>query len=368
MKINYDLRTANGFGGISSYKRNIAKELVKLDEATVIGCYNKARGLSKNDYKWFDGDLVESIIPDRFMYKTRMLNGIYYETIMHSPADINYFGTYLLPNAKFKAPTISTIHDIILLKTDVESTEVVERHKMVLKETIKKSSAIFTVSNSSKMDLCDIFNLKPENVHIVHNGIDICKYTDIIEEKKPEIRNKYALPSKYIIYLGGYRKHKNIESLLYAYSMLPIRIKNEISIVVTNTSNELKRLASELKIENNVCFTGFVDEEDKPYLYGMAELSYYASFYEGFGVPVLEAQASRIPVLTSNISSMPEASGGAALLVDPNSVSEIRDAILEGLENANLRSKLIEQGFINAQKYTWKESAKELFDAITNLR
>ena len=166
------------------------------------------------------------------------------------------------------------------------------------------------------------------------------------------------------LYFGGYRKHKNIESLLKAYSLLSDVEKKNLKVVITNKNKELIQLANELHIDKNVCFTGFIDDSDKFILYKTAKMVYYASLCEGWGVPILESQICKTPVITSNLSSMPEASGGYAMLVNPYSVDEIVDAIRQLDKGFVLLDELLDKGYMNARKYTWDKSADELYNVL----
>lgn len=373
MKINIDLKEAFGFGGISNYKRNISVGISEFSDVELSGCYNWSRHASKDKYRWFKGRLNQSIIPDQFVYKYAEKNNwqfpFSYEFMMNSQADLNLFLTYRIPRVTFKAPLISAIHDIILLKTDVESNYAKEEHEAILRYTISKSYQLLTVSESAKSDIVDYFNINPDNVHIVHNGID---YHQFGEELSPErrlyISNKYNLPDKFILYFGGYRAHKNIERLIEAYSLLSPTIRKDLKLVITNRNQKLQKLAADLKISGDVIFTAFIDESDKCAIYKSAFMVYYASLYEGFGVPILEAQLCKVPVITSNTSSLPEASGGFAELVDPCSVDDIYSAIMELISDSAKRNYLVQNGYNNALQYTWERGAEELHDVLMKLK
>lgn len=114
------------------------------------------------------------------------------------------------------------------------------------------------------------------------------------------------MPEKFILYLGGMRKHKNIERLIKAYSILPKELQDEYKLVITKGTDGLRKLVGELNLSDNIVFTAFIDDEDKVGMYQLASLYAYISLYEGFGIPVIEAQAAGTPVITSNTSSLPK--------------------------------------------------------------
>lgn len=372
MKINIDLRGASGFGGIVNFKRNIAVQLAQIKEVELNGCYNWLRGMNRKKYSWFQSNLHKSIIPDQFVYHYALKLGYQlpfsYELMMNSRKDLNLFLTYNLPQVKFKSPVVATIHDIILLKTSSENKTMRDTHEKILRDTINKSIHILTVSESAKNDLIEYFSLSPNMISVVHNGIthELFK-EELSEDKKRLVKKKYNLPNRFILYMGNYRKHKNIERLLEAYSLLPIDIRKDLKLVITARSKELEVFASKLKIQHDTIFCGFVDEMDKCAIYKSSEIVYYASLYEGFGVPIIEAQACGIPVITSNISSMPEASGGFAEHVNPYNVTEIYQAIIRLIDNTEHRNSIISGGYINSELYTWKRGAEEVYNVLNSI-
>lgn len=139
-----------------------------------------------------------------------------------------------------------------------------------------------------------------------------------------------------------------------------------MKLVITNQNSDLIQFAKKCDIRKDVTFTPFIDEKDKVILYKMSLMVYYASLYEGFGVPIIEAQACHIPVITSNISSMPEVMGNSAIFVNPYEIKEIEEAIITLFHDQLLRERLIHNGYSNALKYTWEKSAKELHDILHN--
>ena len=368
IKINLDLRNACSTSGIGNFKRNLAIHIARFSDIELRGCYNYTRHLNKKNYDWFEGKLNQSFVLDKLVYNNKNFHlPIYYENMFSSNANFNLFLTYSLPSVKFKNPVISTIHDLIVLKTRCESKQFIKAHERDLNFTVRNSSLILTVSESSKTDICNYFNLSKEKVKIVHNGIEIQQFSrEYSQEEIFNIQKKYNLPSKFILSFGGYRKHKNIERLLLAYSQLPYSIRKELKLVITNQNSDLIQFAKKCDIRKDVTFTPFIDEKDKVILYKMSLMVYCASLYEGFGVPIIEAQACHIPVITSNISSMPEAAGNSAIFVNPYEIKEIEEAIITLFHDQLLRERLIHNGYSNALKYTWEKSAKELHDILHN--
>lgn len=370
MKINVDIRSAaKPISGISTFKiETISHLLQNYSDIAVRGCFCFNRNEKKADFTWLDEKEVDmSLIPDKIIFNDKYHIPINYERLFGNDVSLNLFLTFFVPYVNFKKPLISTIHDLIVLKTNVESKDFVASHKRRIEYAIGRSNHILTVSESSKIDLCNYFHVDPSDISIVHNGLNVnnlilegCNQNEIMK-----LRIKYKLPEEdFILYFGGYRKHKNIESLLKAYSLLSDVEKKNLKVVITNKNQDLIQLANELHIDKNVFFTGFIDDSDKFILYKTAKMVYYASLCEGWGVPILESQICKTPVITSNISSMPEASGGYAMLVNPYSVDEIVDAIRQLDKGFVLLDELLDKGYMNARKYTWDKSADELYNVL----
>ncbi|MFB5193646.1 glycosyltransferase family 4 protein [Neobacillus sp. KR4-4] len=364
IKVNVDLSSANNFGsGICVFENEIVSRLATSSSLALHGCANYRRAFSKADYARFPFDVTYSKVPHKLVYNHYL--PISYDGMMKNRADVSLFCTYVLPNVRYNGPVISCIHDIILIKTKAEAKKVIEHHDKVIRHTIDNSSAILTVSNATKADLIDIYGVSEDKITVVYNGVDSEVYNKkILDEEKTRVKKKYGLPEKFFLYFGGIRKHKNVDNIIRAYAMLDAKDKEEIKLVITNGSNSLKQLVCELGEDNNVIFTGFIDDTDKVAIYQLAMISMFVSFYEGFGIPIIEAMAAGTPVITSNTSSMPEAAGDAALLVNPYSVEEISQAMKRLISDPTLYNELVLRGYKNARRFDWDKSAKIVEDLI----
>lgn len=368
MKVNIDLRYSLGYGGISNYIRNIATIMSMNKKIECTGCNFWYHNRNRETYSWFRGDIKESLIPEKLTNIYKLGLPIPYELATGSFADINLFLTYRIPKMWYSRPVVSTIHDIILLKAKTESDAIIAEHKRILRNSIQKSQKIITVSEASKKDIEEYFCIPSDRIGIVHNGIDFNYFDEeISDEELQRVKDKYNLPQHFILNFGAYRKHKNIERLIVSYARIPETIKKDVKLVLTRSSKEIDDLVASMKLGQYVTFTGFIEEDDKKTLYKLADVIYYASLYEGFGVPVIEAQACGTPVLTSNISSLPEAAGGAAVLVNPYSEEEISDGLIRLLEDTHLRENLISKGKINSRQYSWNRACSELEQILLSM-
>lgn len=367
-KINIDLRYSNGTGGISNYIRNIASLLADNEERDYQGCTFWYRYYQRNQYKWFKGKLRSSILPERLVDSTRILSYLSYEQSMCHHADLNVFFTYRLPYLRFRAPVIATIHDLILLKTNCEPQSMIDKHRRILENTVEKSAYLFTVSKASKQDLVDYFGYDANKIFVIHNGINQESFKkELTPEIESILKRKYGLPNHFILNFGAYRFHKNIERLIEAYALLDTSLRKKYKLVLTKEHPNLVRQIEKYNLQDDVRFIGFVSEGDKPFILKMASIVYYASLYEGFGVPIIESQAAGTPVITSIVSSLPEAAGNAAALVDPYNADDICHAIERILEDDVYTKKIITDGFVNSYCYTWERSVDEFVRALAHI-
>jgi len=181
------------------------------------------------------------------------------------------------------------------------------------------------------------------------------------------IGKKYNLPDKFILYFGTIEPRKNIIGLIRAFELL--RKKQPIKLVIAGAKGwlyqDIFKAARQSKYRREIIFTGFVEETDKPYLYNLAELFVYPSFFEGFGFPPLEAMACGVPTIVSRTSSLPEAVGQGALMIDPYHTDELAWAMEIVLSNQDLRGRLIQEGIAQAKKFSWPKCARQTLKFLT---
>lgn len=225
----------------------------------------------------------------------------------------------------------------------------------------KKSSRIAAVSESTRSDLEKLYKINAKKINVIYHGIS--KDYRIISRNEPkllEIQKKYGLPYKFILYLGNIEPRKNIKSIIEVYEKFrkngPESEKYKLVL-----AGKISPLCCDIikKKKENILFIGYIDREDKPFVYNLASLFIYPSFFEGFGLPILEAMACGTPVIASNNSSIPEVTGDAAILIDPNRPQEIFEAMRNILSNENLYDKLRERGLKQSQKFSWKKCAEK---------
>lgn len=262
-------------------------------------------------------------------------------------------------------PFLITLHDIIPYKMpETVSRNYLKIFTENMPSIIERCDGIVTVSNYSKQDIVETLNFPEEKVYVTYlANEDIYMPIDKLLSRYV-IKRNYSIADKYILYVGGFSPRKNILGLIEAFSILLEKYHDDIKLVIAGKKGisyeTYKKKAEALNIEDKVLFPGFIAIEDLPFLYNAAELFIYPSFYEGFGLPPIEAMACGIPVIASDATSIPEIVGDSAELIDPHNISEMADAMLKVLQDENLRNELIQKGLKRSKELSWKNSARDI--------
>ncbi|HUD09057.1 MAG TPA: glycosyltransferase family 1 protein, partial [Candidatus Saccharimonadales bacterium] len=217
---------------------------------------------------------------------------------------------------------------------------------------------------STKKDLEEIYQVRKENIQVIPHGIS--QDFRVMEENDQRLdstRKKYELPQKFIFFLGNIEPRKNILSIIKAYKNI-ISSNPKLSEYKLVLAGNISPLCRDLIEKEDIMTCGYIEREDRPYVYNLASLFVYPSFFEGFGLPVLEAMACGTPVIASNNSSLPEVSGKSILSIDPNRPAELAEAIENILIDENLYNKFKKRGIAQAQKFSWEKCAKETLAVI----
>jgi len=288
--------------------------------------------------------------------------------ILHCP----YFAAPLFLPAR----TVVTVHDVItLVMPEYRVRRESRMYSSLVAFTVRRADAIITVSEYSKRDIMRTLQIPEERIHVIGNAVDsTCRPISdgrIIEN----VRERYGIGPKYILYFGGFDVRKNVDRLLDAYAALPPSTRDEYQLVIAGRLlypghplyPDPRTRIRQLGLEDQVVVTGQIREQDKAPLYSAAALYLFPSLYEGFGMPVLEAMACGATVITSNLSALPEVAGDAARLVDPYDTQAITEAIGELLENETMRAELRERALARAQHFSWQRVAQQTLDVYTKL-
>lgn len=280
--------------------------------------------------------------------------------LLGTKSDIYHFFNFTIPK-NIKGKIIITIYDTVFFT--VPETMGDMKTISEYRYAAEKSDLIITISESAKSDIIKHFNVSEEKIKIVTPGIDLQKYSHKYSKSELEnIRKKYNLPQNYILYLGTIEPRKNIERIVKSFKRYKQEINDDLKLVIVGKKgwkydNIMKLIES---MGTDIIITGYIDEEDKVPIYKLAQIFVFPSLYEGFGMPILEAMASGTPVITSNISSMPEVAGNAGILVDPFDENEIFGAYKKILSDKKLKKEMVQRGLEQAKKFEWKKSVEIL--------
>ncbi len=301
--------------------------------------------------------------------------------VLHVP----YWGSALVR----RVPTVVTVHDLIpMLLLAYRGGILVRTYTRLVAEGARRADMVLTDSQASRRDIRRYLKVPAERVRAVPLAVDGMYRRVEDEERLTYVREKYRLPNRFLLYLGGFDQRKNVTTLIQAYAALVLTMKEvaqaqehaasvlDVVLVVagrlptrdTRFFPDPRKIVRAFGIEEHVRFIGWVDEEDKPALYTLAEALVFPSLYEGFGLPVLEAMACGTPVIAANAASLPELVGDAGLLVAPRDVEGLAEAMLHVLENEELKAELSRRAREKALRFTWDEVARATLDAYEWVR
>lgn len=286
--------------------------------------------------------------------------------------DIVHYPSFNMPFLNSR-PAVVTIHDLVYY-LDRRACPHLPAHlyaRLMFKMVSRLAKRIITDSEYTKKDIIKHLGVSPGKVSVIHIGVDEAYRRVEDPAVLKRVRVRHGIKGEYILYVGTHHPRKNLVRLIHAFSMLKSK---GCQLVITGKMEERRKDVYEaplsLGIKDRVIFTGIAPEEDLPALYTMASLFVFPSLYEGFGLPPLEAFACGTPVVSSNVTSLPEVVGDAAITIDPLDVDELARSIDKVLSSAELRSELREKGLKRAKLFNWKETAEKTlgvyYDALVN--
>ena len=265
-------------------------------------------------------------------------------------------------------PTAISIMDVAYLRFP----ELFTKHDLYqltnwTKYSVRQAKRIFTISESSKNDIINQYHISPEKVVVTYPGIKILKRKNK-NENMEELKKKFNISRNYVLFVGTLQPRKNVARLIDAFA----KLRNEdLDLVLVGKKGwlyeEILEAPKKFNVADKVKFLDFVSDEDLPGLYQNALVYVLPSLYEGFGLPVLEAMKYGCPVITSNISSLPEAGGDAAVYVDPTDSNDIAKKIEEVISNESLRESMIEKGYMQIKKFDWKKTAGQTLEVLEEI-
>lgn len=351
---HYALQLARGLvthSDIKSLKLFSAYQWVNSPETALIANRNIAKLRQSLPFKTIALEIYTQLRAGIFRWHTRRMH----DHIFHTP---NYV---LMP---FDGPSVTTVHDLSFLRYPQchppERIAFLHRH---LPGTLQRASAIIADSVFIRDELRQEFGINSSRIHVVSLGVDSI-FSDYSFEEIKGTLSKYKLEhKKYLLMVATLEPRKNLVRLLHAYANLPQRLRDYYPLILVGArgwlSRELTIALDPLERTGQVRRLGYVEQNELPFLYAGALAFVFPSLYEGFGLPVLEAMASGTPVLTSNVSSMPEVVGDDALLVDPHDTDAIRNGLQRMLEDSEWRASVSAIGLERARNFSWTRCVEE---------
>jgi len=363
--------------GVEEYTTNLISNLVELAPDIRFKFFYNALKKEKLDYPWvgFDNtELKESSFPNRFF-------DIATGNFSFPKIDKLIGGCEVFLSPHFFIAPISDQCKKIVVFHDLSFEYYPEffsfpkrywHRSMNPRKTAEEADRIIAVSESTKADLMDRYHIDPARVRVVYPGVSDSFRTITDEAELKRVKEKYQLPENFILYFGTIEPRKNIVGIIKAFEELRNSHKSQFTshkLVIAGSNgwlykNILKE-ANKSRYRDEIIFTGYVDETDKPCLYNLAKLFVYPSFFEGFGFPPLEAMACGVPTIVSHVTSLPEITQDAAVMVNPYMYGEIAEAMHMLLEDEALYREFSKRGIEQAKKFSWRDSAKEVLEIIS---
>lgn len=384
MKIGIDIRClAEGRKtGVEEYTLNLLQNIFETDGKNEFILFFNSFKKANVDFSWIKK--YPNVSLRIFRFPNKILNFLFWYfnwpkiDRMLGGADVIFMPNIIFGGVSEKTKLIMTTHDLSFERyPETFSLKRKLWHMFVNpKKICEKADRIIAISNSTKSDICLLYGIRPEKIAVVYSGIsDDFQIIDRNDSKFLEIKEKYKLPYNFILFFGTIEPRKNIIGLIRAYNQLR-NLKNpefdKYKLVISGSSGwKDKKIFAEIKkslFAKDIIFAGFVDDADKAYIYNLASLFVYPSFFEGFGFPPLEAMKCGAPVIAANNSSLPEIIDGAGVMIDPDRSSEIFQAMREILSSREMREKMREKGISQSKKFNWRKAAEESLRIILDTK
>lgn len=362
MRIAIDARKLRDFG-IGTYIRNILMELSRLDRDTEYVVLCRPDDIESGDVLGRNFRMVPETAPtysvaEQFKIPLSLAReGV---QMVHEPH-------YVLPPL-LRCRSVVTIHDCIhLMFPEYLPNRLAYFYaKSSMWAASRKSDRILTVSEASKRDILRFFDVPPEKVVVIYNAIDERFLAPANPERMDLVKKRYQLDHPFVLYVGNIKPHKNIERLIASFGRARTQCDDNLKLIIIGDEISkypgLRQQVHRHKLDKHVRFLGFQPMETLAAFYRLARAFVFPSLYEGFGLPPLEAMACGAPVVTSNVSSLPEVAGGAALLVDPYDEEAIANGIVRAVTDDALRGELIELGKQRARTFSWNQSVQKIHE------
>src|ERR1700731_1810870 len=370
VKIAIDIRRMTEFG-VGTYIRNVVRSLGRLDHQTkyfLIGSPDKVKEIGPLPANFHTVPLAEPELSLKSFMEFRT-------TVKRLECDLVHIPNLFSIPRGLPCPYVMTVHDLLehLSWTQRQIALLGSLHFQMTKHVLRGAARIFAVSNFTKIEVEKLFGIPAGRIEVVYNAIDerfLHGHASAAERQL--IAERYQVTYPFLLYAGRISPHKNVVRMIEAFSALKTELEKDhafpdlkLIIIGDDVSGnpDLRRTVVRSGVQNDVRFLGFVPIEVLRTFYDQAKIFIFPSLYEGFGLPPLEAMAHGTPVVTSNVSSLPEVVGNAAVLVNPENVFEIMRALHRVLMDRSLRDRMKQRGYQQAAKFSWNTSVRRILEA-----
>ena len=351
-------------GGAKEYTFNLIHALLQIDQ--------------RNEYVIFHSDpACLGMFPTTTEVLLPAHNKLWWDyiqlpaAVMRHGIDLLWTPAYVIP-FPIRCAAVASVHDLayFTLPESYQISDVIYM-RATMAGSFRRAAALLAVSDYTRHDIIRLFPFAADKITVTYEAAAPQYRSDLDVDVLQAVQARYALPQPYVFYAGSISPRKGLSYLLEAFARLKQQHDLPHRLVFTGGwqwgNTELNALIDRLSIRSDVLVLGDVPAADMPALYALADLFVYPSLYEGFGLPVLEAMACGCPVVCSNLTSLPEVAGEAALQVDPRDVPAMTGAMYQALSEATLRHDLISRGFTRAAAFTWEATARKTLDVFERL-
>jgi glycosyltransferase involved in cell wall biosynthesis len=368
MRVAIDIRRAGDYG-FGTYIRNIVNQLARLDRSTNYLLIGRRQHLAEFEP-----------LPENFELLEYPHEPGTFHTHLHLPWKLRERRVDILHMPWFYAPAVVpmrlvlTIHDLSdVLSRETGTTPVVQAGRLFFaRRAVRRANHIFAVSHASKRDVARTFGVSESKISVVYNAVEERFLNEPLPADADRILERHAVTGPYVLYAGAIKPQKNLPKLIEAFAVAKGELAGhpefaQLKLLVIGEAParhaELRSAVVRARVREDVRFLGFVPQPVLRVFYARAQAFLFPSLYEGFGLPPLEAMAHGTPVLTSNVSSLPEVFRDAALLVNPDNVFDIARGIRQILTEKTLRETLIRNGYARARSLSWRQAAEQVREA-----
>jgi glycosyltransferase involved in cell wall biosynthesis len=369
VKVAIDIRRMTEFG-VGTYIRNVVRTLARLDHDSkyfLIGSPDKVAECGALPPNFVTVELAGG--DDTFKG-----NLAFRAIVRRLECDLVHIPHLFWIPRGLSCPYVLTVHDLLDHMYGSRNASSLRRnlHFHLTRRVLRKSARVIAVSQFTKNEIEKLLAIPDKRIEVVHNAIDErFLHGHATDSDRDLIAQRYQVNNPFILYAGAIRPHKNVVRIIEAFSALKSELQKEqqyldlkLIIIGDDLSSHprLRRTVVRGGVQNDVRFLGFVPIDVLRIFYDVAKIFVFPSLYEGFGLPPLEAMAHGTPVVTSNTSSLPEVAGGAALLVNPENVFEIRRGLQRVLLDAALRERMKQRGYEQAKRFSWTTSVSRILE------